>query len=476
MRRLEKLLSPIKTPKIAQTGDAGYDNARENIDPHLKSQVLDVKELGINTDRHEFPLTMRGGIIAAGAYNAGNDVPDMSGDPCLIWHPKKAAFRIGLFDGVQSINANIGAFSYAGGYNNKASRTLSAILTGEENEATNTGAAIVTGSYNTVSGLSSVIMAGYSNTVSGNYAVIGSGLECNVSGDRSAILAGNSNSITSFDSAIVSGRENSISSYRASVLNGNKNINGGSYSVVGGRYMQLTSTADKSFVWGYATSPVTITEPNVFIIYSGDVGIGTIHPKAQLQVVGNCHVGEDTTNYFEAKSDGEVYLHGTARVGRHLRVGAASLQLGAASPTRGFTGVYPHVSFSHTVNQEAHFGLLVPHRWDSTTDIEICFHWIYTGAQDNGTVKWGLEYNSKNSGEDPTAGSVTITETTAGTHTTGELVYTCISTKILAANLEAGDVFGMRIFRDQANDTLGTGAILLGIHFHFTQNKLGAAT
>ena len=45
MRKLEKLLSPIKVPKIAQTGDAGYDNARENIDPQVKTQVVHAREI-----------------------------------------------------------------------------------------------------------------------------------------------------------------------------------------------------------------------------------------------------------------------------------------------------------------------------------------------------------------------------------------------------------------------------------------------
>lgn len=184
----------------------------------------------------------------------------------------------------------------------------------------------------------------------------------------------------------------------------------------------------------------------------------------------------DATNYTEIKADGEINLIGTARVLRHLRIGAGSLKLGASSPTAGLTGVFPHLAFSHTVNQEAHYQVLVPHRWDSSTDIEICFDWLYTGGQDNGTVKWGLEYNSKAEGEDPTSGSVTISNASPGNHTTGELVRTCLTAKILASNLTAEDVFGMRLFRDQANDTLGTSAILLGIHFHLIQNKLGGAT
>ena len=208
-------------------------------------------------------------------------------------------------------------------------------------------------------------------------------------------------------------------------------------------------------------------EQQLVLDATGNVGIGSTAPQGKL------HVGEQATNYFKVASDGTLTLHGTARVNRHLRIGAGSLKLGASSPTVGITGVFPHLSFSQTSTQQAYYQILVPNRWDSSTDIEICFDWLYTGGQDNGTVKWGLEYNSKAEGEDPTAGSTTITQVSPGTHTTGQLVRTCITTKILASNLTAEDTFGMRIFRDQANDTLATGAILLGVHFHFTENKLG---
>ena len=183
------------------------------------------------------------------------------------------------------------------------------------------------------------------------------------------------------------------------------------------------------------------------------------------------------TNALDAKemilSERGLLLVKNARVNRHIRVGSASMKLGGSSPTAGFIGVFPSLSFSQAISQEAHFQLIVPHRWDTDTDMEICFDWLYTGAQDNGTVKWGLEYNAMGEGEDPTTGSVTISCVSPGNHTTAEIQRCCITTKILKANMAPEDVFGMRIFRDRANDTLNTGAILLGIHIHYILNKLG---
>lgn len=210
--------------------------------------------------------------------------------------------------------------------------------------------------------------------------------------------------------------------------------------------------------------------------HTGLIGVGTTTPDTKLQVVGNCKFGDDNTNYALFNTDGELTLIGTARVINHLRFGAGIFKPGTAAPTEGFTGLFPHLSYSHTVNQEAHFTELVPYRWDDSEDIEVCVDWCYTGTQDNGTVKWDLEYRSIENGETVDSTTVTVSETTAGTHTTGELIRTCFTSKILASNLSSHDLFGFKLIRDQANDTMGTGVEFLAVHFHYIKNKLGQPT
>ena len=51
--------------------------------------------------------------------------------------------------------------------------------------------------------------------------------------------------------------------------------------------MQLSGSADRTFIWGHAASPVTVDTPDAFIIYSGNVGIGTINPLRKLHAVSN---------------------------------------------------------------------------------------------------------------------------------------------------------------------------------------------
>jgi hypothetical protein len=66
------------------------------------------------------------------------------------------------------------------------------------------------------------------------------------------------------------------------------------YSVAMGRYMQLSDLADRTFVWGYSTSAVSIDTPDAFLIdpnnYGINVGIGTDSPSAKLDVAGDIDI------------------------------------------------------------------------------------------------------------------------------------------------------------------------------------------
>jgi len=188
----------------------------------------------------------------------------------------------------------------------------------------------------------------------------------------------------------------------------------------------------------------------------------------------------DGTNYTEIKTDGEINLHGTARVTRHHCIGAASWKNGASAPAEGFDGVYAYLEFDNATDDDAHHTLIVPHRWDSTADVEFVVSWYYTGGNDAGTVCWALEYKAIKAGEVVTGAGTTIAKTSAGNHTSGQLVRTTFTTKILAANLEAGDDLGFRVFRDvdggnDAGDSMATDARIIKTHMHYTMNKLGAA-
>ena len=168
-----------------------------------------------------------------------------------------------------------------------------------------------------------------------------------------------------------------------------------------------------------------------------------------------------------------VTLGSGSLVERHLRVGAASWNGGVSAPTQNFTGVFVTLDFDNLTDDEAHYTLIVPSRWKTDTDIEFAVDWFYDGAPDAGTVCWGLEYKGIKAGEAVAGAGVTITKVSAGNHTSGQMVRTTFTAKILAANLEEHDTIGLRLYRDVSADTLATDARLLNAHFHFTQDKLG---
>lgn len=203
---------------------------------------------------------------------------------------------------------------------------------------------------------------------------------------------------------------------------------------------------------------------------------------AQTVVVdsaGSTLIGDGgTTNYTSINSSGRTELQGAARVKRHTRIGAAAWQGGVSAPTQGFDGAFVYLEFDNSVDDDAYYILTVPARWDNTTDVEIAVDWYYTGAQDNGTVCWCFEYKSIKAGETVTGAGIIIAKTSAGNHTTGQMVRTVFTTKIPAANLERGDTVALKAFRDvdggnDSGDTLATGARELNVHFNFTMNRLG---
>ena len=166
-------------------------------------------------------------------------------------------------------------FSGAGGF-----PSYTTIGGGQDNTVSREGATVVGGKNNTVSGLVSTA-AGFYNTVSGDYS-FAAGIYNVIAGNYATALGG-------YNTASANG----------SVAIGHYNTAAGDYSFAGGRNMRLSAAADRSFVWGYHTSAVSITTPDVALFYPegtlGSVGIGTKAPLAKLTVDGN----KSTLNLLE---------------------------------------------------------------------------------------------------------------------------------------------------------------------------------
>jgi hypothetical protein len=115
---------------------------------------------------------------------------------------------------------------------------------------------------------------GYYNKAKKHCGTVGGG--CSNEAGESAAVAGGVANIADGKGAAISG--------------GEYNEAGGDHSWAVGRYMQLTDTADHTFVWGYAdpNDKQTISTANAFLIFpggtSGRVGIGTASPAEKVHI------------------------------------------------------------------------------------------------------------------------------------------------------------------------------------------------
>ena len=190
-------------------------------------------------------------------------------------------------------------------------------------------------------------------------------------------------------------------------------------------------------------------------------------------ITGGVRVNELPSNIRDLKTDinnGLIYT-GDSRIWNHVRIAAPSWKIGATGPTADYVGVVPVLKFDTATDDSVHYSIIVTYRIETGSEVEVVVDWCYTGGADAGTVCWGLEYINLEAGNAVAGGTTTTTETSPGSHTSGQMVRTIFSPGIVGA--AAHDVIGIRLFRDVSEDNLATDAQLIQVHFEFLCNKLG---
>ena len=232
----------------------------------------------------------------------------------------------GLSNAARSDYSSIGGGAYnnasnsyatvAGGDSNIASGARSFVGGGLTNTASGEGSSVGGGSGNTASGINGPsVGGGYSNTASGASASVAAGYQNIARGDYSFVGGGYGNDAYGNYAAISGGASNNASGIYAAASGGSSNRARGDYSLVGGLLMELTASADRSFLWGYNTSMVSFDDADSFIVFdsnfqvrnstkgyslvvnrtTGNVGIGTAAAGERLSVYGRINASGSIT-------------------------------------------------------------------------------------------------------------------------------------------------------------------------------------
>jgi Head domain of trimeric autotransporter adhesin len=160
-------------------------------------------------------------IIATGTHGSGTTLTTSGVGTRMIWYPKKSAFRAGFVSDIQWDDSYIGSYSFAAGYNTRASAAFSTAF----------------GSTTTASGASS-FAAGGAGTTASNQLAIALGNGATASGYSSVAIG---------ELATASG-QSSISIGR------NSNANGVYATAMG---VSTIATGQGSFTCGYGTRAPT---------------------------------------------------------------------------------------------------------------------------------------------------------------------------------------------------------------------------
>jgi len=208
-----------------------------------------------------------------------------------------------------------------------------------------------------------------------------------------------------------------------------------------------------------------------------DIGENTTPLRWREGYFTKLNIG-DNTNYTEIKSNGEINLHGTARVTRHEVFNPTRFKLpGTNYPSETITGLFDTLNFDKSTEESAYTSEHIPYRWATDSDLKVIIDWMHDSA-DTGSVVWGIEYYKIYPGEVFTGSTTTILGTSSGNHTENELVRTEFTPVISGSDLIADGILGLRVFRDvdDEGDTLDEDAKFVHLHMHFIQDKLGQAT
>lgn len=231
----------------------------------------------------------------------------------------------------------------------------------------------------------------------------------------------------------------------------------------------------------YTTDSSGVMDDRLTILGDGKIGIGTFTPDTKLQVVGDCKLGDDNTNYTALASDGLQTMVGTARVKKEFTIDAINLDKGNQGPDAVILG--NSIGYSYDIGDDSVMNFEIPYDCDTSEDIKIEIYWYINEAYaaNSGEVQWRAQWsacpaNATEAIDGPTH-TGTIDFGDQNIPTTAKFL-TEVSGTIAAASIVDADFVSMTIDRvalDGGTDPTAD-PVIVQIEVEYTMNKLGVAT
>ena len=186
-------------------------------------------------------------------------------------------------------------------------------------------------------------------------------------------------------------------------------------------------------------------------------------------------------NYVMIAADGELTLHGTARVTKEIVIGAAELGNGTVPPTATLVGNYLTQAF--TKGDDAVISIHVPPDWTAATALNISVDWATDEgyADNNSEIRWNIIWSALAHGgtEALDFSETTIDGGDVQIPANAKSVTRTSIGAIAGGSVAAGDEIGLRLkwvaivdgYELAAKEPLVTHLVI-----EYTADKLGTAT
>lgn len=186
--------------------------------------------------------------------------------------------------------------------------------------------------------------------------------------------------------------------------------------------------------------------------------------------IGNVASG----NYLEIANDGEIILHGNARVEDYIQISAGAAKAPGVSPAtyvlHGLDGAW---EFAKDADKEISLNFTLQKGTDRTVAFAFAIGW--SCAVNTGNVKWEIQYLWRKLDEDTSSSTPdeTITETVAVSSTANGYKYTVFDAAVLPDSDDRYCAVKISRLGSDAADTADGVTNYVGIGILHAKNKIG---